>query len=40
MRKILLIARRDFLATVSTKGFIIAIMVPLGLVEVVRTPQW
>ena len=28
MRKILLIARRDFLATVSTKGFIIAIMVP------------
>jgi ABC-2 type transport system permease protein len=28
MRKILLVARRDFLATVSTKGFIIAIMVP------------
>jgi len=28
MRKILLIAKRDFLATVSTKGFIIAIMVP------------
>ena len=28
MRKILLIARRDFLATVNTKGFIIAIMVP------------
>jgi ABC-2 type transport system permease protein len=28
VRKILLIARRDFLATVSTKGFIIAIMVP------------
>ncbi len=29
MRKILLVARRDFLATVSTKGFIIAIAVPL-----------
>lgn len=29
MRKILLVAKRDFLATVSTKGFIIAIMVPL-----------
>jgi ABC-2 type transport system permease protein len=28
MRKILLVAKRDFLATVSTKGFIIAIMVP------------
>ena len=28
MSKIFLIARRDFLATVSTKGFIIAIMVP------------
>ena len=28
MRKIFLIATRDFLATVSTKGFIIAIMVP------------
>jgi ABC-2 type transport system permease protein len=28
MRKIFLVARRDFLATVSTKGFIIAIMVP------------
>jgi ABC-2 type transport system permease protein len=28
MRRILLVARRDFLATVSTKGFIIAIMVP------------
>ena len=28
MRKILLVARRDFLATVTTKGFIIAIMVP------------
>ena len=28
MRKILLVARRDFLATVSTKGFIIAIMMP------------
>jgi ABC-2 type transport system permease protein len=28
MSKILLIAKRDFLATVSTKGFIIAIMVP------------
>lgn len=28
MKKILLIAKRDFLATVSTKGFIIAIMVP------------
>jgi ABC-2 type transport system permease protein len=28
MRKILLIAKRDFLATVSTKGFIIAILVP------------
>ena len=25
MRKILLVAKRDFLATVSTKGFIIAI---------------
>ena len=29
MSKILVIAWRDFLATVSTKGFIIAIMVPL-----------
>ena len=29
MRKILLVARRDFLATVTTKGFIIAIMVPV-----------
>jgi ABC-2 type transport system permease protein len=29
MRKILLVAKRDFLATVSTKGFIIAIMVPV-----------
>ena len=28
MRKILLIATRDFLATVSTKGFIIAILLP------------
>jgi ABC-2 type transport system permease protein len=28
VRKILLIARRDFLATVNTKGFIIAILVP------------
>ena len=28
MRKILLVAKRDFLATVSTKGFIITIMVP------------
>ena len=28
MKKIFVIARRDFLATVSTKGFIIAIMVP------------
>jgi ABC-2 type transport system permease protein len=28
MKKIFLIAQRDFLATVSTKGFIIAIMVP------------
>ena len=28
MRKIVLIARRDFVATVSTKGFIIAVMVP------------
>lgn len=28
MRKILLIATRDFLATVSTKGFIIAILMP------------
>ena len=28
MKKIFLIARRDFLATVSTKGFIIAMMVP------------
>jgi ABC-2 type transport system permease protein len=28
MRKILLVARRDFLATVNTKGFIIAMMVP------------
>jgi ABC-2 type transport system permease protein len=28
MRKILLVAKRDFLATVSTKGFIIAVMVP------------
>ena len=28
MRKILLVARRDFLATVSTKGFIIAVMLP------------
>jgi ABC-2 type transport system permease protein len=28
MRKILLVAKRDFLATVSTKGFIIAIMMP------------
>ena len=29
MRKILLVAKRDFLATVTTKGFIIAIMVPV-----------
>ena len=29
MRKILLVARRDFLATVSTKGFIIAMLVPV-----------
>jgi ABC-2 type transport system permease protein len=28
MRKIFLIAKRDFLATVSTKGFIIAVLVP------------
>lgn len=28
MRKILLVARRDFLATVSTKGFIIAVLMP------------
>ena len=28
MRKILLVAKRDFLATVVTKGFIIAMMVP------------
>lgn len=28
MRKIFLVAKRDFLATVSTKGFIIAMMVP------------
>ena len=28
MRKVLLVAKRDFLATVSTKGFIIAVMVP------------
>lgn len=28
MRKILVVARRDFLATVVTKGFIIAMMVP------------
>ena len=28
MRKIFLIARRDFVATVSTKGFLIAVMVP------------
>ena len=28
MRKILLVAKRDFLATVTTKGFIIAIIVP------------
>ena len=28
MKKIFLIARRDFVATVSTKGFIIAVMVP------------
>ncbi len=28
MRKILLIARRDFLATVSTKGFIVAVLLP------------
>ena len=28
MKKILLIAKRDFLATVSTKGFIIAILLP------------
>ncbi len=29
MKKILLVARRDFLATVITKGFIIAVLVPL-----------
>jgi ABC-type Na+ efflux pump permease subunit len=29
MRKIFLVAKRDFLATVTTKGFIIAIMVPV-----------
>jgi ABC-2 type transport system permease protein len=28
MKKILLVARRDFVATVSTKGFIIAVLVP------------
>ena len=28
MRKILLVAKRDFLATVITKGFIITMMVP------------
>jgi ABC-2 type transport system permease protein len=28
MKKILLVARRDFLATVTTKGFIIAVVVP------------
>jgi ABC-2 type transport system permease protein len=28
MKKILLVARRDFMATVTTKGFIIAVMVP------------
>ena len=31
MKKILLVARRDFLATVSTKGFIIAVMLPPSL---------
>ena len=28
MRKILIVAKRDFLATVITKGFIITVMVP------------
>jgi ABC-type Na+ efflux pump permease subunit len=35
MRKILLVARRDFLATVVTKGFIIAVLMPPALYAVI-----
>jgi ABC-2 type transport system permease protein len=35
MRKLLLVARRDFLATVVTKGFIIAVLMPPALYAVI-----